>query len=163
MCIVLRISPCPGTVQPFKTVRTVGSTRLNLPSGAITFNGALAIANTSGNAVYVWRDVNDAGDSSRVVVLGQSSLGGVKPAIGVNRLFMPASLVAFQEKLWIGELKFSPRILQFSKQTPQQIGDSEEPSEFRLKQNYPNPFNPTTRIGFRVASCELRVCEFERV
>jgi hypothetical protein len=141
----------PGTVQPFKTVRSVGSTRLNLPSGAITFNGALAIANTSGNAVYVWRDVNGAGDSSAVVVLGQSSLSGIKPAIGVNRLFMPASLVAFQEKLWVGELKFSSRILQFSKQMPQRVADSEEPSEFRLEQNYPNPFNPKTNFGFRIA------------
>jgi hypothetical protein len=142
----------PGAVQPFKTIRSVGSTRLNLPSGAITFDGALAIANTSGNAAYVWRDVNDAGDSSRVVVLGQSLLSGTKPAIGINRLFMPASLVAFQEKLFVGELKFSSRIVQFSKRAAQGADETETATLFRLKQNYPNPFNPTTNIEFRVAS-----------
>ncbi len=140
----------PGTVVPFKTVGSTSSLRLNLPASAITFDGSLAIANTSNNSVLLWRDVNDAGDTSRVVVLGQSSLGGINPAIGVNRLFMPASLASYQDKLWVGELKFSSRILQFSMRTTQVTQESQTPVGFELEQNYPNPFNPTTTIRFRL-------------
>jgi hypothetical protein len=43
---------------------------LNLPASAITFNNSFAIANTSGNSVLLWKDVADAGDPNKVIVLG---------------------------------------------------------------------------------------------
>jgi hypothetical protein len=145
----------PGAVQPFKTIASSALLRLNLPAGAITFDGSIAIANTSNNAVYIWRDINDAGDTNRVVVLGQSSLGGRKPAIGINRLFMPASLVAIQDNLWVGEFKFSSRIVKYRKQGVQTVHENDAPKDFRLEQNYPNPFNPMTKLSFVIGHSSL--------
>jgi hypothetical protein len=137
--------------QPWRTVGPSPQLPLNLTTAAITFNGSFAIANTNGNAVYAWRNVTDAGDPTRVIVLGQSSLANIRPAIGVNRLFMPAALLSIGNALWVGEIKFSSRILKFSyagaTALDEKIG---EPKEFALEQNYPNPFNPTTRIRFGI-------------
>ncbi len=101
-------------VRPFRTIVSQGSLRLNLPAGAITFEGSLAIANTGNNGILLWPRVEDAGDPAKAAVLGQSSLGGIRPAIGADRLFMPASLARAGRQLWVGEMKFSSRILRFT-------------------------------------------------
>lgn len=95
---------------------------LNLPAEAITFDGALAVASTSSNAVYLWPDVADAGDPAKVVVLGQPSLSGTSPAIGADRLFMPSSLAATGGGLWVSEFKFSSRVVHFEKRGPEGLG-----------------------------------------
>ncbi|MBX7245223.1 MAG: hypothetical protein K1X53_06970 [Candidatus Sumerlaeaceae bacterium] len=100
--------------QPWKTIASDPALRLNLPSEAITFNGSLAIANTSNNSVLMWKNIADAPDPTKCTVLGQSSVSGIDPAIGQNRLFMPSSMAADSTGLWVGELKFSSRILRFA-------------------------------------------------
>jgi len=111
-----------GTIQPFKTIQNpplgAGRLWLNMPTSAITFNDSLAIANMGNNSVFLWENLADAGDLNRAIVLGQLDLTSVKPAIGVNRLFQPAFLAAYQNRLWVGEFKFSSRILQFSRELP---------------------------------------------
>lgn len=98
---------------PYRTITRTAQLPLNLASGAITFGGSLAVANTSGNAVYLWKNIDDVPDPSRAVVLGQSSVSETEPGIGDDRLFMPASLCMLGNDLWVGELKFSSRILRF--------------------------------------------------
>ena len=139
-----------ATPAPWKIVNSTFSVRLNLPASALTFNGSLAIANTANNSVWLWRDINDAGDASKVVVLGQTSASSFSAAIGVNRLLMPASLAFFQNRLWVGEMKFSSRILRFTAGdvTSAPMAEPSSVKTFVLKQNYPNPFNPRTSIEF---------------
>lgn len=103
-----------GELVPFKTVTSGPGLQLNLPRSAITFDGALAIANTCGSAVFLWGDVNQAGDTASVITLGQEDRTGYRPAIGIDRLFWPASLLAIGGRLWVGECKFSSRIPCFS-------------------------------------------------
>jgi hypothetical protein len=98
---------------PYRTITRTAQLPLNLASGAITFGGSLAVANTSGNAVYLWKSIDDAPDPARAVVLGQSSMSDTEPGIGDDRLFMPASLCMLGNDLWVGELKFSSRVLRF--------------------------------------------------
>ncbi|MBM3293402.1 MAG: hypothetical protein FJY82_02635 [Candidatus Aminicenantes bacterium] len=101
-------------IKPYRTVGRSQNLPLNLPAEAITFGGSLAIANTNGSAVYLWQDIATAGDPAKAVVLGQPSLADTEPGIGRNRLFWPGSLAVSGHLLWVGEFKFSSRILQFS-------------------------------------------------
>ncbi|MGB5023692.1 MAG: T9SS type A sorting domain-containing protein, partial [Saprospiraceae bacterium] len=64
--------------------------------------------------VLLWKNIEEAGDFSKVIVLGQSSLQNIQPAIGSDRLFMPSTILALDNELWVGEFKFSSRILKFS-------------------------------------------------
>ena len=97
-----------GAASPIRTI-----TGLNRPYEAMTSGGALAVANTNGNAVHVWPDVETAGSVTDAVTLGQSSSESHVAAIGIASLYMPASLAAWGGKLWVGEYKFSSRIVEF--------------------------------------------------
>lgn len=102
-----------GNTNPWKTIQGVGF--LNLPSEAIAFEGALAIANQSFNDVLLWRDINEAPNAAKMIVLGSASNSPANaPSIGANRLFMPGALLYERGQLWVGEHKFSSRILRFS-------------------------------------------------
>ena len=103
-----------GNTTPFKTISSSAELPLNLVRSAIAFNGALAIANHSNHSVFLWQDINDAGNPNTVVTLGQTSATGSKAAIGIDRLFLPSTLLAHQNQLWVGEFKFSSRILKYS-------------------------------------------------
>lgn len=101
-----------GNLTPWKTINTPGL--LNLPAEAATYNGGLAIANNSFNNVLLWQDINQAGNTASVVALGQSSWQEHEPAIGQNRLFMPSAVCFHDNQLWVGEFKFSSRVLRFT-------------------------------------------------
>lgn len=133
-----------GDTDPWKTIDGIGL--LNLPSEAITFNGSLAISNQSFHNVLLWEDINDAPDTSKMIVLGQSSNSQWnKPAIGQNRLFMPGSMLFENNHLWVGEHKFSSRILRFS--TSISGIDGTLNSDIGLD-IYPNPVSDKTKLKF---------------
>lgn len=141
---------------PFKTITSSPNVPLNLPAEAVTFNGSLAIASTSNHSVMMWKNIADAGTANNLIILGQPNPPTYKAAIGANRLFNPASLAVSGNSLWVGELKFSSRIVQYKYDLAASIQKQTDLStKFLLLQNYPNPFNPVTRIGFSIASQEL--------
>jgi hypothetical protein len=147
-----------STVQPFKTIDRLSRLPLNQCASAMTFNGSFAIANRGGHSVLLWKDLADAGDPNKVIVLGQPSLNSAEPGIGANRLFMPSAVAAHGNFLWVGEGKFSSRILRFSYSGTTAVdsgNDNEElPHAYALEQNYPNPFNPNTVIRFSLPARE---------
>lgn len=133
-----------GNLSPWKTIIQQGL--LNLPSEAITYHGTLAIANQSFNDVLIWDDINQAPITSKMIILGQTSnSSNNKPAIGTNRLFMPGSLLYQNNQLWIGEHKFSSRILKFSAVTTGNHEPVLSSAGFYL---YPNPFSENANIVF---------------
>jgi hypothetical protein len=92
----------------------------NLPQYALAYNGHLFVAGTGVNKVFIWKDITDAiAGKDADVILGQPSVSiadpyTLVPEIGQNKLFMP-SIIAFDGSyLWIGEFKFSERLLRFS-------------------------------------------------
>ncbi|MFN8303640.1 MAG: T9SS type A sorting domain-containing protein [Saprospiraceae bacterium] len=103
--IITRDPPVPG--QP-------PSLPLNLCASAITFNGSLAIANTNNHNVLLWENIEDAGDPASAIVLGQAQMGNTQPGLGDQYLTLPQSLCAVGNHLWVGEVKFSSRILRYS-------------------------------------------------
>lgn len=143
----------PGSVpQPYKIVQNSPQLLLNLPSSAITFGNSFALANNGGNSVLLWKSIEDAGDTSKVVVLGQTSLGETRPGVAQNKLHFPGSLAASGNSLWVGEFKFSSRILRFQYATATGVEEESGGETFSLSQNYPNPFNPRTAISYQLSA-----------
>ena len=91
------------------------SLRLNLPGAVVAKDGALFIADSGGNRVLVWRDVAKAlAGAKPEVVLGQNNLQETWRRIGQSTMFMPNALAFDGTFLWVGEVKFSERLLRFS-------------------------------------------------
>lgn len=103
-----------GLTTPFKSYTGLDPA-INLPTEAITFNGSIAIANTNYSTILLWEDINDFPNTTNMKVIGQSTNSSSNiPQIGHNRLFLPATLVYHNNMLWVGETKFSSRIIRFS-------------------------------------------------
>lgn len=88
---------------------------LNLPGAAMTYESHLFVADSGGNRVLIWDDVEDAikGQDPNVV-LGQKNLKETTRSIGRDSFFMPNALTFDGSYLWVGEVKFSERLLRFS-------------------------------------------------
>lgn len=90
-------------------------TGFNLPEMALVYNGSLFIADTGFNRVLAWKNIEDAIAGKRVdAILGEEGLQDTKPEIGRNKLFWPAGLAFDGSYLWVGEFKFSGRLLRYS-------------------------------------------------
>ncbi len=88
-----------------------GAGVFNLPQGADVANGHLFVGDTGNNYVHVWENIEDAiAGESADVQLGQ----GGTPMIGKETLFWPATPSFDGSYLWLGEFKFSGRLLRFS-------------------------------------------------
>jgi hypothetical protein len=91
-----------------------GRQLLNLPGMAITLGDGLAVANISFSQVLIWHDLDDAiSGNDPDVILGADSLDDTSPGIGPDTLFYPAALAFDGTYLWVGEFKFSERLLRF--------------------------------------------------
>lgn len=92
-----------------------GRQLLNLPGMAITLGDGLAIANISFSQVLIWHDLENAiAGNDPDIILGAGSLSDTNPWIGPDTLFYPAALAFDGTYLWVGEFKFSERLLRFS-------------------------------------------------
>lgn len=92
-----------------------GGFHLNLPGSALLYDGVLFVADNGGNRVLVWNKAEDAilGQEPDVI-LGKDNLTDTTQAIGRDSLFMPNALAFDGSFLWVGEVKFSERLLRFS-------------------------------------------------
>lgn len=90
-----------------------GPGMFNLPQGASIHNGRLFVASTNFNLVMMWNDV--AGAIARRpadVILGAPNNAG-RAAIGQASLFWPGVPCFDGSYLWLGEFKFSHRLLRY--------------------------------------------------
>jgi len=93
------------------------SHRFNGIGGAIVKDGHLLIADTGFGRIFIWTNMNDALAGKKAdIVLGAEDLNETVQEIGRDKLFWPASLAFDGSFLWVGEFKFSGRILRFSVQ-----------------------------------------------
>ncbi|MBI4358040.1 MAG: hypothetical protein HY584_01950 [Candidatus Omnitrophica bacterium] len=91
------------------------SRSFNMPGSAMSAKGHLFVADTGFGRVLIWKNIREAlAGKEPDVVLGASDLEDVSQEIGRNKLFWPATLAFDGSYLWIGEFKFSGRILRFS-------------------------------------------------
>lgn len=101
-----------GLKNPLKVF---GKGFVNLPEDALVSFGKLFISDTVTHRVLIWNKIEDAiAGKNPEVVLGQDSFEGNEPRASKFGLFRPAALVFDGSYLWVGERKFSNRILRFS-------------------------------------------------
>jgi len=83
----------------------------NLPQGVNVWNGHLFVGDTGHNVVQIWTAIEDAigGKPADLIFGTQSNV----PLIGSRTLFWPAVPVFDGSYLWVGEFKFSERLLRF--------------------------------------------------
>ncbi|MBM4185497.1 MAG: hypothetical protein FJ207_14975 [Gemmatimonadetes bacterium] len=93
-----------------------GSPMFNLPEDAQVSRGSLFVASTPNNVVHVWRDAATAATGLPAeIILGAASATPVPPpTIGASTFFWPGAVAWDGSYLWVGEFKFSNRVLRFT-------------------------------------------------
>ena len=95
--------------------RIDGRGLFNLPGHAITSEGRLFVADRSNHRVQIWYRIEDAFSGGPAnAVLGAADLNDRTAGNSPQKLFMPGSLALGGGYLWVGEFKFSTRILRFT-------------------------------------------------
>lgn len=103
-----------GTFSPASVPQQVAG-RFNLPEQALVAGGSLFVADTPFNRVQIWRNVVDAvAGKPPDTILGARDLSPLPPSIARDRLFWPGALAFDGHYLWVGEFKFSGRLLRYS-------------------------------------------------
>ena len=113
----VRVWPVKELGTDNRAYRIGGAGVFNLPGDALAANGQFFVADRSNHRVQVWDRVEDAlagrpADAS----LGATDEQDRKAGLSRNKMFMPGSVASGGGYLWVGEFKFSTRILRFSRQ-----------------------------------------------
>ena len=86
---------------------------INGADGAYLGNGQLFVSGDKAR-VFIWNDIEDAiGGGAANTILGSGNSTD-PPQIGQDKLFLPKFLTYDGNYLWVGEVKFSNRLLRFS-------------------------------------------------
>jgi hypothetical protein len=114
---VFRVSEIAAAPQPYFTLQsTPNAQRFNLQMHAVVGGGMLMVADTGFNRVHVWTTMASAAAGRDAdVVLGDAGLTDITPEIGRNKAFWPGSVAYDGTYIWMGEYKFSNRLLRFSR------------------------------------------------
>lgn len=115
---VFRVADLGATPSPYVTLRpTANNAVFNLQMHAVVGDNMLMVADTGFSRVQVWTSMESAAAGRAAdIVLGEASLTDQKPELGRNKVFWPGALSYDGTYLWMGEYKFSNRVLRFSRQ-----------------------------------------------
>lgn len=91
-----------------------GTGKFNLPQSASVVAGQLFVADTSFNRTLIWKDIKNALAGKQAdIILGAKTLTDQTPEIGTDKQFMPAAIAFDGSYLWVGEFKFSERLVRY--------------------------------------------------
>ena len=91
------------------------SIHFNLPENIFIDNNHLFVADTCFNRVLIWNEIPTSGEDQPDVVIGQNSFeNDLPPKFTRDGLFWPAGVWFDGSYLWVGEYKFSHRVLRYS-------------------------------------------------
>lgn len=98
-----------------RPIRIGGAGVFNLPGDALAADGKFFVADRSNHRVQVWDRVEDAlAGTPANASLGAADEMDRSAGLSRSKLFMPGSVAWGGGYLWVGEFKFSTRILRFS-------------------------------------------------
>jgi hypothetical protein len=102
-----------GLSSSSKPLVTIEALPIAWPT-ALVAEDHLFISALDNNAVYMWESIENAiNGADPDAVLGQEDN---RPTIGTDTLFRPSGIAFYEDRLWVGEFKFSGRILSFGYQ-----------------------------------------------
>lgn len=91
----------------------------NLPEDVFISKSKLFVADTCFNRILIWNSIPQRDDERPDIVIGQNSFEEwLPPKYTKDGLFWPGGVWYDGHFLWVGEFKFSNRILRFSPQAP---------------------------------------------
>ena len=90
------------------------STRLALPAGVDIYDGKLFIADTGNYRILVWNEFPESEADEPDRIIGQKDIVSNYPSNARDGLFMPAYVNFDGSFLWVGEVKWSNRVLRYS-------------------------------------------------
>ena len=88
----------------------------SFPSGVYIKNDSLFVSDIGNNRVLIWSTFPESGEDEPDIVLGQPDFTSRYKSNSNYGLFSPATLCFDGSFLWVGETKFSNRLLRFSVQ-----------------------------------------------
>ncbi|MDP2631258.1 MAG: hypothetical protein Q8P30_00640 [Candidatus Uhrbacteria bacterium] len=92
-----------------------GIVPINQPMSASVIDGSLFVADTVNNRVMIWNDVRDVFNKKQPnVILGAEEQNTV-PTILRDAFYWPGTIFYDGNYLWIGEFKFSGRLMRFTR------------------------------------------------
>ena len=108
------VYPVTGLSSTTSPVAVGAQGQFNGPKGAFAAQGRLFVADTGFNRVHVWSNIQNAlAGQPADIVLGENNFDDTIPELGRNKTFWPASVFYDGRYLWVGEYKFSHRLLRF--------------------------------------------------
>lgn len=104
-----------SAVTAFTTLSVAnGNGGFNLPTQTITFGDKLFVADNSNNRVHIWNDILTAKNGNEAdTILGQVDNVEKNNKKTIDGLFWPKNLCFNGVDLWVGEFKFSGRLVKF--------------------------------------------------
>lgn len=105
-----------GSSTPLTEFDFTKGSPIGFPNALVADNHFF-ICDNNLNRIITWQSIQDAIEGKEPdAILGQS---GPRAEIGINTLFDPQALAFHRNSLWVGEVKFSGRLVRFSvKATP---------------------------------------------
>ena len=88
--------------------------QLTIIGGVYVYNDSLFIADTGNNRVLIWSKFPETELDEPDIVIGQPDFTAQYRTNSRDRLFMPNAISFDGSFLWVGEFKFSNRLLRFS-------------------------------------------------
>lgn len=113
--LIYKVDQLSDNAQPW--ILNENQVPTNLPQSAVISHGSLFIADTGYSRVLIWKKITDALAGAKPdLILGKDNLNDIIPELGQNKTFWPANIAFDGSFLWVGEFKFSERLLRFSVQ-----------------------------------------------
>ena len=111
---IYSIEGIPRNEEPIVLKEMEGGIHFNLPEGVFVDGEHLFVADTVSSRVLIWNNIPTTSNQPPDIVLGEDDFEDRTPEAKRNKLFWPKGIWFDGSFLWVGEFKFSNRMLRFS-------------------------------------------------
>lgn len=110
--LIYDVASLSAMARPLKTFAATEGV-FNKPSDALIRNNQIFISDIERNCILAWENFNDMGDTSKLILLGKTSLKDTLPLPSSNSIMYPTNIFYTGKSLWVGESRASSRMVRF--------------------------------------------------